>query len=100
MKDAVVTVRLPAEKRRRIERMAAVEGRSLSQLIERLLDRAMGAASVPVEARPTESRPRARSLAGVLAGGRVPTLRDFFEARASLGASVAARIDLDAERRG
>jgi hypothetical protein len=86
MKDAVITLRVPQATRRRLEALARAEGRSLSQQVERLLDRAMSMPGAP----PATRRP-ARPLAGSLRGGRVPTLRDFRDARAALSRSVDAR---------
>jgi hypothetical protein len=94
MKDAVVTVRLPQAKRRRLEELARREGRSLSSQIERLLDRAM----TPAGSRPPRLRD-ARSLAGILHGGRTPTLREFRELRSAIARSLGRRSRLDAELR-
>jgi hypothetical protein len=86
MKDAVITVRVPQATRRRIEALARAEGRSLSQQVERLLERAM---SGP-RGRGTRGR-RGRPLAGCLRGGRVPTLKDFRDARSALSRSLDVR---------
>jgi len=89
MKDAVITVRLPRASRRRIEQAAREEGRSLSQQVERLIERglAAGEPQPPVGSRP----PRKRALAGVLRAGRVPTLADFREVRSLLSSSLGRR---------
>ena len=95
MKDAVVTVRLPRRTRHRIEQLARQEGRSLSQAIERLLAQAMGDSTPAVPVR----RPRgARRLAGVLAGGRVPTLAEFKEVRPLLSGALRRRVGAELRR--
>lgn len=91
MKNAVVTVRLPGETRRRIEDLARQEGRSLSAQIGRLLDRAIAA-----ESRGLGSTRLVRGLAGILRGGRTPTLKDFREVRASLSSALGRPTRLDA----
>ncbi len=90
MKDAVITVRVPRATRRRIETLARREGRSLSQQIERLLDAAMEPPRAAARSR------GARTLAGTLGAGRVPTMADFREVRALLSAA----LDRRASRRG
>ena len=91
MKDAVLTIRLPAAVRERIERLAREEGRSLSGQAERLLNAALeGGVS-----RSGVRRGRPRRLAGSLAGGRVPTLADFRETRGRLSASLDAHTGHD-----
>ena len=42
-KDATITVRVPRQTRERLEALAHREGRSLSQQIERLIERGLGA---------------------------------------------------------
>jgi hypothetical protein len=85
-KDAVVTVRMSRAARRRIEEAARREGRSLSQLVERLIDRGLGSdASTAAGASGPAST---RTLAGVLRLGRVPTLADFRQARSDLSSSL------------
>jgi hypothetical protein len=86
MKDAVITVRLPRTTRKRIEHLARREGRSLSQQVERLIERGM---SQPEAAADTGRR--ARPLSGILRGGRVPTLADFRQARSMLSTSFGRR---------
>lgn len=96
MKDSVITVRLPRATRRRIEVLARREGRSLSQLVERLIARGMGGEeTAPVGGR----RRRARPLAGILRGTRVPTLADFREVRALVSASLGRLTRHDHPRR-
>jgi hypothetical protein len=86
MKDAVVTVRLPRAKRRRLEELAHQEGRSLSAQIERLLDRALAP-----DLRPVGSPRGPRRLSGVLRGGATPSLSDFQEVRRSLSSALDRR---------
>ena len=84
MKNAVITVRLPLAKRRRIETLARKEGRSLSQQVEQLIDRGLvagGALERPVW-----------STAGILRGGPVPTAKDFRDVRRELSASLLRRV--------
>jgi hypothetical protein len=90
MKDAVLTIRLPLATRRRIEVLARQEGRSLSQQAERLLERGLQARGAAAHETPTNRR-RIRSLAGVLAGGRVPTLEECRQVRTLLSDSVGRR---------
>lgn len=87
MKDAVVTVRLRSVTRRRLEGLAKREGRSLSAQIERLVEAGLGSSSSGQRAAALP----AKSLAGALAGGRVPTLADFREIRKALSRSLARR---------
>jgi hypothetical protein len=88
MKDAVITVRLPRATRQRIEELARREGRSLSQQVERLivgaLDAGLAWGNGPLGT--------PRSLAGVLRGGRVPTMADFKGVRRSLSRSLSGRF--------
>ena len=93
MKNAVLTVRLPAATRRRVEDRARREGRSLSQLVERLIE--AGLAPRP----PDRAAPRARSLAGALRGGRVPTLADFQAIRGLVSRALDRRTRIDADVR-
>ena len=91
MKGAVLTIRVQAAVRARIERLAREEGRSLSSQTQRLLETALDAGRSRSGAR--QARPR--RLAGVLAGGRVPTLADFRETRGLLSASLESRTGHD-----
>jgi hypothetical protein len=81
MKDAVLTVRVPGATRRRLERMARDEKRSLSQLVDRLISQGMSGEGRAVR--------RPRALAGALRRGVLPTLADFRSVRRALTASVA-----------
>ena len=93
-KDAVLTVRLPAATRRRLEALARQEGRSMSAQAERLIEQGMSAG--------VRARGRLRttsSLAGVLRGERVPTVADFQEVRALISASLLRRTRLHDDRR-
>ena len=94
MKDAVITLRVPLSTRKRIEEMAHQEGRSISQQAERLIDQAMTGG--PPAYGVTRTR-GVRSLAGVLRGGRVPTLAEFREARTLLSRSLSRHCRPDAE---
>jgi hypothetical protein len=94
MKDAVLTVRLPSATRRRLEVLARREGRSLSAQVERLIEQG----TAEEEPGRRNRRPLgARSLAGALRGGRVPTLAEFREVRALLSTSLLRRTRADAE---
>ena len=94
MKDAILTIRLSARTRRRLETAARHEGRSLSGQAERLIEQGLGAAAGAGRA------PQGvRSLAGVFAGAAVPTLADFREVRALLTASLRRRTRDRAQRR-
>ena len=90
MKDAVITVRVPRARRARIEKLARAEGRSLSQQIERLIERAMddSAGGAPLSDG-RGARPVRRSLSGSLTGGRVPGLADFQEVRREISSAIA-----------
>lgn len=85
MKDAVVTVRLRSVTKRFLAGLARREGRSLSAQIERLVEAGLeagtkaGAGTGP------------RSLAGIFAGVRVPTRKEFREVRAELSRSLLKR---------
>jgi predicted DNA-binding protein len=92
MKTAVMTVRLPAATRRRLEELARREGRSLSQQIERLIDRGMQGSEALYGAAPVRG---IRSTAGVLRVGRVPSLADFRKVRGELSASLEKRSRKD-----
>ncbi len=93
-KDAVLTVRLPAKTRRRLEALARREGRSVSAQAERLIEQGMGGTA------PTGARRRsAGSLAGSLRGGLVPTIADFREVRALVSASLLRRTRAHDDRR-
>lgn len=94
MKDAVLTIRVPASTRRRLQALAQREGRSLSGQAERLIEQGLTRES-PAG---TPRRGR-RSVAGLLRGGMVPTLGDFREVRASLSTSLHRRTGTRAEPR-
>jgi predicted transcriptional regulator len=93
-KDAVLTVRLPARTRRRLDALARREGRSASAQAERLIEQGMGK-----EAAGSGRTRGARSLAGVLRGGLVPTISDFREVRALISASMLRRTRPHDDRR-
>jgi hypothetical protein len=88
-KDAVITVRVSRASRRRIEEAARREGRSLSQLVERLIE--SGLATGHSAAPGASPRPSTPSLAGSLGAGRVPTLADFRQVRSQLSSSFARK---------
>lgn len=90
MKDAVLTIRLPLATRKRIELLARREGRSLSQQAERLLERGLQAPETAARGTPPHGR-RTGSLAGALAGGRVPTLEECRQIRTLLSDSLRGR---------
>jgi hypothetical protein len=89
-KDAVITVRVTRASRRRIEAAARQEGRSLSQLIERLIDKGLGIETAPPVV-PRFTSAASRSLAGLLGAGRVPTLADFQTVRAELSSALGRK---------
>jgi Ribbon-helix-helix protein, copG family len=89
-KDAVITVRVPRPTRRRLQCLARREGRSLSQQIERLIERGLD------EVDGGEGASATGSTAGMLAGEPVPDYKDFREVRTFLSASLLRR----ARRRG
>jgi hypothetical protein len=92
MKDAIITVRLPRVTRRRLEKLARRERRSLSQQVERLIEQGMAG-------KPAAAPRGARSLTGILRAGRVPSLADFRKVRAELSTSLAGRLAGHGERR-
>jgi len=92
MKDAVITVRLPKATRRRLEALARLEGRSLSQQVERLIERGMAGG-------PESASRGSRPLSGLLQGARVPSLADFRQVRAQLSTSLSGRLAGHGERR-
>jgi hypothetical protein len=81
-KDAVITVRVPRPTRRRLEALARSEGRSLSQQVERLIERGLDEAGGGAAAR-GHGR-----LAGLLTGEPVPEYGDFRSVRNLLSASL------------
>ena len=91
-KDTVITVRLPRTTRRRLETLARREGRSLSQQVERLIERGMAGEPLPVV-------PGVRSLSGRLRLARVPSLTDFRHVRTQLSASLSGRLTEHGQRR-
>ncbi len=88
-KDAVITVRVSRLSRRRIAEAARREGRSLTQLVERLIDKGLASDG---SASSGASGPQAtRALAGLLGVGRVPTLADFRQVRSELSSSLGRK---------
>lgn len=89
-KDAVITVRVPRPTRRRLEALARREGRSLSQQVERLIERGLASDEVPADVPGGASR-----LEGLLTGEPVGELADFRAVRTVLSSSI-----LPGRRRG
>jgi predicted DNA-binding protein len=83
MKDAVLTIRLPLSLRRRIEKLARAEGRSLSQQVGRLIERGMSLQAQNAAA----ARLRTRDLSGIFRAERV-ALEDFRKVRKLLSSSL------------
>ncbi len=81
-----MTVRLQSALRRRIERVARKEGRSLSAQIERLVEAGLEA---PTGATLVARRPK--TLSGLFAGSLVPTLEDFRDVRVAMSQSLGRR---------
>jgi hypothetical protein len=88
MKDAVLTIRVASDLRKRLEDLARREGRSLSQQAGRLIELGVGGG---VAGARTPRGSQRRALSGIFQGGRVPTLADFREARSSISRSLSAR---------
>ena len=83
MKDVVLTIRVAAVTRRRLETLARREGRSLSAQAGRMIEQGLGRGGAAA------SRPRGvRVLAGALWGGIVPTLADFREVRRAMSTAL------------
>lgn len=95
MKDAVLTIRLPARTRKHLEVQARKEGRSLSAQAERFIEQGMARGSrlgLAIEG--------PRPLAGILIGGAVPNIDDFRAVRKLLSTSLlGGRTRLGAKRR-
>jgi hypothetical protein len=88
MKDSVLTIRVPAATRRRLQALARREGRTLSAQAERLIERGLaGTASS------TPRRRGIRPLAGALRGGIVPTLADFRAVREMMSNALVTKVD-------
>jgi len=84
-KEAVITVRVPRPTRRRLETLAKREGRSLSQQIERLIERGLDEVGV-VEAPEGTGR-----LSGLLAHEPAPEYGAFRSVRTLLSGSLSRR---------
>jgi len=82
MKDAMLTIRVPAITRKRIEALARRDGRSLSQQAERLLTAALDRDANAPSAEPPES------LADRFAGPSSLSLKDFKAVRSELSRSL------------
>ena len=88
-KDAVITVRVPRPTRRRLEALARREGRSLSQQVERLIERGLAGDEVPADVA------AASRLEGLLTGEPSAELADLRAVRSVLSSSI-----LPGRRRG
>jgi hypothetical protein len=108
VKDAILTLRLPRVVRLRLEAHAAKEGRSLSQAAARLIERGLDdVASAPQPAHagadsirePSAATPSLPPLAGLFAGGVVPSLADMRAVRDEISASLLKRTRLRGRRR-
>ncbi len=84
MRDAILTIRMPAETKKRLEDAARKEGRSLSGQAFRLIERGLEGKDATAE-RPQ----RVRSLSAVLHVARVPELSDFREIRRALSRALS-----------
>jgi len=82
-RDATITVRVPRPTRRRLEALARREGRSLSQQIERLIEKGLDKEEGAVFAASGAGR-----LAGVLTGEPVPEYGDLRSVRTLLSTSL------------
>jgi hypothetical protein len=82
-KDAVITVRVPRPTRRRLEVLARREGRSLSQQVERLIERGLASDESTLDVPGSVSR-----LEGLFTGEPVPGFVDFRAVRNVLSSSV------------
>ena len=81
--DATITVRVPRPTRRRLERLARREGRSLSQQVERLIERGLEGEEGAVVAADEPAR-----LGGLLAREPAAEYGDFRAVRTLLSASL------------
>lgn len=81
----MITIRLPQPTRRRLQALARRDGRSLSQQVERLIERGMAAGEEASVAEPV------RPLSGRLRGGPVPTARALKGVRTLLSAALVRR---------
>jgi hypothetical protein len=79
MKDAILTVRVPAAMRRRLEDLARDEGRSLSGQVERLLHLALAEKTRPAAPPP---------LSGRFAEYGAPTWEELRAVRRELGRAL------------
>jgi hypothetical protein len=82
-KNAAVTVRLPAELKRRLAARARRERRSVSAQIVVELNRSLEAENQHIGP--------AKSALGMFAGSRIPVDRDFQEVRSLLWGKLGAR---------
>lgn len=94
VKETELTLRLSPTARRRLERVAKREGRTLEAQAERMLSEAVATAD---GGKPTKRG--ARPLAGVLAHARAPSIDEFREVRGVLSKTLSADLVNDARRR-
>ena len=85
MKETDLTLRLSPSARRRLERVAKREGRTVEAQAERMLSEAVAAADGG-----SPSKRGARPLAGVLAHARAPSIDEFREVRSVLSQTLSA----------
>ena len=94
MKGSSLSVALAPKLRRRLEQLAKREGRTFEAQLERVIESGLSAAEA-ANARPRRGK---RSLAGMLASERSPTIDELREVRSELsarlleGASVNGRV--------
>jgi predicted transcriptional regulator len=94
MKEAVLTIRMGVATRRRLEKLARREGRSLSAQAERLIEQGLAR-----QTRAGTNRRGLRPVAGLLRGGVVPTLAEFRDVRTMITASMLRRTRAHADAR-
>jgi len=84
VKSSPLSVELTPAMRRRLERLAKREGRSLEAQLERVIENGLAAAEAE-NVRPKRGK---RSLAGLLASQRAPTIDELREVRSELSARL------------
>ena len=84
MKSSPFSVELPPGIRRRLERLAKREGRSLEAQLERVIENGLSQFETE-QARPRRGK---RSLAGLLASQRAPTIDELREVRSELSSRL------------
>jgi len=81
-KDATLTIRIPQQTRQRVEELARREGRSLSQQVERLIERGLE------DEAQRSGGASARQLSGLIPRESSPAYGDFRAVRNLLSASL------------